>query len=278
MLFRLQNIDSPGLIWKIFRNKDLGDPFPFGSAQGQDFGSGLTPSTTLRVTPAERLNLAAGEIFLWASGSGRASRLLACQLSRMADWVSVMAVTLVCDVKRLPSGTNLGGCFPGDDDIRSRAVDDCLQFGLLLGGNRELVQCLLKVVQKRLPLRGANLQMGMRVRHRLTCVFLRAACSPANHLRDQVLEARRRHAMVRFVYQGIGIQSRVYHDSVNEVVHHGSDAIHATKSVVERGLFQWLHMNLRLAQQCTRAAFEETRSGETRGHPGRFPDLWQLVV
>ncbi len=64
MLFRLQNIDSPGLIWKIFRNKDLRDPFPFGSAQGQDFGSGLTPSTTLRVTPAERLNLAAGEILL----------------------------------------------------------------------------------------------------------------------------------------------------------------------------------------------------------------------
>src|SRR5260370_429284 len=27
MLSRLQTIDSPGLIWKIFRNKDLQDPF-----------------------------------------------------------------------------------------------------------------------------------------------------------------------------------------------------------------------------------------------------------
>src|SRR5260370_13887110 len=158
----------------------------------------------------------------------------------MVDWVSVMAITLVCEEKSLPSGTNLGGCFPGDDDIRSRAVDDCFRLGLLLGGDRELVQCVLKVVQKRLPLRGANLQMGMRLRHRLTCVFLRTTCSPADHLSDQVLEARRRYAMVRFVHQGIGIQSGVYHDSVNEVVHHGSDAIHATKSVVERGLFQWL--------------------------------------
>src|SRR5713101_1699759 len=173
----------------------------------------------------------------------------------MAGWVSVMAITLVCEEKSLPSGTNLGGCFPGDDDIRSRAVDDCFQFGLLPGGNRELIQRLLKVAQKCLPLHGGNLQMGMRVRHRLTCVFLRATCSPANHLRDQVLEARRRYAMVRFVYQGIGIQSRVYHDSVNEVVHHGSDAIHATKSVVERGLFQWLHMNLRVTEQSSRAAF-----------------------
>src|SRR5260370_1092839 len=185
----------------------------------------------------------------------------------MVDWVSVTAITLVCEEKSLPSGTNLGGCFPGDDDIRSRAVDNCFQFGLLLGGNRELIQRLPKVVQKRVPLRGANLQMGMRLRHRLTCVFLRTICSPADHLRDQVLEARRRYAMVRFVYQGIGSQSRVDHDSVNEVVHHGSDAIYSTKSVVERGLFQWLHMNLRVAQQCSRAAFGETR-GETRGHPG----------
>jgi hypothetical protein len=80
MLFGLHNIDSPGLIWKIFRNKDL----------------------------------AAGEILLWASGAGRASTLLACQLSRMADCVSVMAFTLVCDEKRrLGEAANLSdGAFP----------------------------------------------------------------------------------------------------------------------------------------------------------------------
>jgi hypothetical protein len=42
--------------------------------------------------------------------------------------------------------------------------------------------------------------------------------------------------MVRFVHQGVGVQSRVYHDSIDEVVYHGSDAIDATKSVVKRGL------------------------------------------
>src|SRR5690348_3484790 len=47
--------------------------------------------------------------------------------------------------------------------------------------------------------------------------------------------------MVRFVHQEIGIQSRFAHDSVDQIVYYGSDAIDATKSVVERGLLCWLH-------------------------------------
>jgi hypothetical protein len=43
--------------------------------------------------------------------------------------------------------------------------------------------------------------------------------------------------MVCFVHQRIGVQSRVCHDSVDEVVHHGGDAVDAAKSVVERELF-----------------------------------------
>src|SRR5579864_5938134 len=39
-----------------------------------------------------------------------------------------------------------------DDNIRSGAVDDRFQFGLLLGGHFELSQRLLKIVQERLPL------------------------------------------------------------------------------------------------------------------------------
>src|SRR5258708_30202575 len=81
----------------------------------------------------------------------------------------------------------------------------------------------------------------MRVRHRPARVFLRAPRSPADHLGHQVLEARGRHAMVRFVNQGIAIQSRVDHDPVNEVVHDGSYAIDATKSVVESRFFSLLH-------------------------------------
>src|SRR5260370_30422167 len=81
----------------------------------------------------------------------------------------------------------------------------------------------------------------MRLSHRLARVFLGSACGPADHLRNEVLDSRRRHTMVCFVHQGVGIQSRVYHDPVDEVGYYSSDAVHAAKSVVERRLFGWLH-------------------------------------
>ena len=45
---------------------------------------------------------------------------------------------------------------------------------------------------------------------------------------------------MRFVHEGIGIQSRIDHDSVDQVVYDGSDAVDTAKSIVKRGLF-WLH-------------------------------------
>jgi hypothetical protein len=39
-----------------------------------------------------------------------------------------------------------------DNNIRSVAVDDSLQFGLFFGGKGELIQCQLKIVQECLPL------------------------------------------------------------------------------------------------------------------------------
>jgi hypothetical protein len=53
--------------------------------------------------------------------------------------------------------------------------------------------------------------------------------------------------MMRFVHQGIGVQSRVNHDSVYEVIHHGSDAVVATKSAVERAFLlaaSWISSRL----------------------------------
>ena len=40
--------------------------------------------------------------------------------------------------------------------------------------------------------------------------------------------------MVRCVHQRICIQFRVAHNAVDEVVYHGSDTIHATKSLVQK--------------------------------------------
>jgi hypothetical protein len=39
--------------------------------------------------------------------------------------------------------------------------------------------------------------------------------------------------MMRFVHQRVGVQSWVCHNSVDEVVHHSSDVVNATKSVVK---------------------------------------------
>jgi hypothetical protein len=44
-----------------------------------------------------------------------------------------------------------------------------------------------------------------------------APCRSADHLRHQVLEAGRRHAITRFIHARIGLQSRVDHDRVDRV-------------------------------------------------------------
>jgi hypothetical protein len=47
--------------------------------------------------------------------------------------------------------------------------------------------------------------------------------------------------MMRFVHQGIGIQPRICHDSVDKLIYDRNDAIDATEFIVEAGLFCWLH-------------------------------------
>jgi hypothetical protein len=59
-----------------------------------------------------------------------------------------------------------------DNNIRSCAVDNSLQFGLLFGRDRELIQRLLKIVQERLPLLARDLQVLVRFRHRLARIRL----------------------------------------------------------------------------------------------------------
>jgi len=75
----------------------------------------------------------------------------------------------------------------------------------------------------------------MRLGHGASGVFLRAASGPADHFRDQVFESRPEHAMVRFIHQGIRVQSRVGHDAVNEVIDDRGDGVDAAEALVECG-------------------------------------------
>jgi hypothetical protein len=64
--------------------------------------------------------------------------------------------------------------------------------------------------------------------------------------------------MVRFVHLGVGVQSGVYHDPVDEVVYYSSDAVDAAKPVVERMPLFWLHgEGPPIVVECTRTACGE---------------------
>src|ERR1039458_1988994 len=75
MLFRLQNLDPPGVTWKIFRNKDLLLSKSAEIVLGQLRGPSLRTGTRFAAPIRDRL-------------------------SRKASWVSVMFDTDVCDDKK----------------------------------------------------------------------------------------------------------------------------------------------------------------------------------
>src|SRR5262245_35171553 len=76
--------------------------------------------------------------------------------------------------------------------------------------------------------------MCVRILHRLATVLLRPARRPADHFGDQVLESGRRHFVMRLVHLGIGVQFRILHDPVDEVIDHRGDGINTAETFVER--------------------------------------------
>jgi hypothetical protein len=110
-----------------------------------------------------------------------------------------------------------------------------------LGVTGKPVEGLLQVIHEGLPLLVSDHQVRVRAAHGATAVLLGSAGGPAQHLRDQVLEARRRNAMVRFVDPRVGVQAGVGHDPV-EVVNNGGDVVHAAQSIIERWLRRGLHV------------------------------------
>jgi hypothetical protein len=65
----------------------------------------------------------------------------------------------------------------------------------------------------------------------------------ADLFRHEVLEPRRRHAMVRLVDARIRVQPVVNHDPIDEIVDGGGNDVDATESLVERGLLRF-HVRL----------------------------------
>src|SRR5207245_1375674 len=82
----------------------------------------------------------------------------------------------------------------------------------------------LKVVEKSLPLGGRDHKRLVRLPHRATGVLLRSTGRPADHLRDKVLEPRRRHPI-----------------TVDEVIDHRRDSVYSAEPLVETGLITRSH-------------------------------------
>src|SRR5258705_5225845 len=91
------------------------------------------------------------------------------------------------------------------------------------------------VVHERAPLARCDAKVPVRALHVLAGVFLRTSGSPAQHLGDQVFEACRRYLVVRVIDQGIGVEPRVGHHTVDEVVYDGRDAIDTAEPLVKVG-------------------------------------------
>jgi hypothetical protein len=87
-------------------------------------------------------------------------------------------------------------------DVTVGAVDNCFQFLLFRTGYAKLVECLLKIVHERIPFFGRDVQMLMRLTHRASGIFLRAAARPADHFGNEILETGWRDLVVSFVHSG----------------------------------------------------------------------------
>jgi len=99
-----------------------------------------------------------------------------------------------------------------DNDISPRAVDYRFNLGLLGLRHSELVERLLEIIEKGLPLGRRNLKIFVRFLHGAAGVVLRSTGSPAEHFRDEIFEACRRSPMMGLVYPWVRIQAGIDHD------------------------------------------------------------------
>src|SRR6266403_1532992 len=145
------------------------------------------------------------------------------------------------DIRRPASRLLLGG-----DDRAPGALDDGHDLGPLVRRHCEFVERLRHVVHERVPLARCDAQVPVRALHVLAGVFLRTSGGPAQHLGNQVFEACRRYLVVRVVDQGIGVEPRGGHHTVDEVVYDGRNAVDTAEPLVKVGRVLRGHWHLLL--------------------------------
>src|SRR5262249_30471204 len=98
---------------------------------------------------------------------------------------------------------------------------------LLRFSHSELVERLLEIIEKGLPLGRRDHKILVRVLHGAAGVLLRSTGSPAEHFRNEVFEACRGNAMMGLVYLWVRVQAGIDHDPIDKVIDHGGDAVAA---------------------------------------------------
>jgi len=133
---------------------------------------------------------------------------------------------------------------PLNDDVGSSAGDYSLDLRLLGLGHSELVK-----VEKGFPLCRCYHEMLVRLLHGAARVLLRPAGGPADHFRDEILEAWRGNAMVGLVYFRVRIQTWFDHDPVDEIIHYSGDAVDTAEAVLKASLHSHWTLLLQLLRR-----------------------------
>ena len=103
-------------------------------------------------------------------------------------------------------------------------------------GTANLSRHCWQVVEKGFPsVASSDHQMLVHFLHGTAGVLLRPTAGPADHFRDEILEACGGNTMMSLIYPWVRIQARVGHDAIDEVIHDGGDAVDTAEPLVKAG-------------------------------------------
>ena len=111
-----------------------------------------------------------------------------------------------------------------------------------------MVERGFEVGQKNLPFFLRDIEVDVGIVHRFAGVFLGTTRCPANHLGYQVFEASAGNTVMGFVDFRVGVETRVVHDTIDEVVDHGGNRVDAPPGVRKEN--QYFRRNFRSSRGC----------------------------